>query len=124
VSYGCAFLSWGDRFHVAQPIVSLRAKAFPKQAILRRRPTFMYKPFLIVATLCTFLASCTQEDNAKAKQKLENAKDELHQDLHKAGQEMKKDSHEAATELRKDAHEAKKEIKKDSDELSEKAKQH
>jgi hypothetical protein len=104
--------------------VSSAAKAFPKQAILRQRPTCMYKPFLIVAALCTFLAGCTQEDNAKATQKLENAKDELHQDLHKAGQEIKKDSHEAATELRKDAHEAKKEIKKDSDELSEKAKQH
>lgn len=81
----------------------------------------MYEPLVFVTIVCGLLVGCTQQDDARAKQKLENAKQKLRHDVNRAGEEIKKDGHAAADELRKEGHEAGQETKKSSDELKDKA---
>ncbi len=60
----------------------------------------MYKPLLASAALACLL-SCSNEDDRRAKAKLEHAKQELKHDADKAGREIKKEAHELSREIKK-----------------------
>ncbi len=60
----------------------------------------MYKPLLAAVALACLL-SCSNEDDRRAKAKLEHAKQELKHDADKAGREIKKEAHELSREIKK-----------------------
>ena len=91
-----------------------------KQARPKLRLTSMHR-FVGLAVFSALLIGCSREDDEKARQKLNGAKQELKHDVHEAAVEIKKDAHEAAVELKKGGREASRELKKGSDELKEKA---